>query len=75
MCFHVTYRALGGLHNVCIFLEKFLDQRVDGVILQEELRKCLSHGKYGCLTHLVQDKLDRPYWELIGSKRQHIHLF
>jgi hypothetical protein len=26
--------------------EKFLDQRVDGVILQEELWKCLSHGKY-----------------------------
>jgi hypothetical protein len=34
------------MHNLCIFLEKFLDQRVDGVILQEELRKCLSHGEY-----------------------------
>jgi hypothetical protein len=47
MCFHVTCLALGGMHNVCIFLEKFLDQRIDGVILQEELQKCLSHGKYG----------------------------
>jgi hypothetical protein len=27
-------------------LEKFLDQKVDGIILQEELWKCLSHGKY-----------------------------
>jgi hypothetical protein len=27
-------------------MEKFLDQRVDGVILQQELWKCHSHGKY-----------------------------
>jgi hypothetical protein len=27
------------------------------------------------LTHLVKDKLDRPYWELIDNKRQHTHLF
>jgi hypothetical protein len=46
MWFHVTCLELGGLHNLCIFLEKFLDQRVDGVILQEELLKCLSPGKY-----------------------------
>jgi hypothetical protein len=32
----------------CIFLEKCLEQRVDGVILQEELQKCLIHGKYEC---------------------------
>jgi hypothetical protein len=42
----MTCLALGGLHNLCKILEKFLDQRVDGVILQEELWKCLSHGKY-----------------------------
>jgi hypothetical protein len=29
-----------------MFLGKFLDQRVDKVLLQEELRKCLSHGKF-----------------------------
>jgi hypothetical protein len=46
MWFHVTCLALGGLHNLCIFLEKFLDQGVDGGILQEELWKCLSPGKY-----------------------------
>jgi hypothetical protein len=28
-----------------------------------------------CLTRLVKDKLDRPYWELIDNKRQHTHLF
>jgi hypothetical protein len=28
-----------------------------------------------CLTRLVKDKLDRPYWELIGNNRQHSHLF
>jgi hypothetical protein len=27
------------------FWDKFLDQRVDGVILLKELRTCLSHGK------------------------------
>jgi hypothetical protein len=27
------------------------------------------------LAHLVKDKLDRPYRELIGNKRQHTHLF
>jgi hypothetical protein len=27
------------------------------------------------LTLLVKDKLDGPYWEFIGSKRQHTHLF
>jgi hypothetical protein len=48
MCFHITCLAFGGLHNLCIFLEKFLDQRVDGVILQEELWKCRSYGKYEC---------------------------
>jgi hypothetical protein len=42
----VTCLALGGLHNLCIFLGKFLAQSVDGVILQEELWKCLSHNKY-----------------------------
>jgi hypothetical protein len=48
MFFHVTCLALGGLHILCIFLEKFLDQIVDRVILQEELWKCHSHGKYEC---------------------------
>jgi hypothetical protein len=77
MCFHVTCLALGGLQNLCTFLEKFLDQRVDAVILQEEVWKCLSHNsKYDCSsTLLVKDKLDRPYWELIANKRQHTHLF
>jgi hypothetical protein len=64
------------LHNLCIFLETFLDQRVDAVILQEEVWKCLSHTNYEhSLTHLVKDKLDRPYRELIANKRQHTHLF
>jgi hypothetical protein len=26
-------------------------------------------------THLLKDKLDRPYWELLGNKIQHTHLF
>jgi hypothetical protein len=46
MCFHVICLALGGLHNLCIFLENFHDKNVDGVILQEEIWKCHSHGKY-----------------------------
>jgi hypothetical protein len=33
-----------------IFVKKILDRRVDGVILQEELQKCLSH-----------DKCERPF--------------
>jgi hypothetical protein len=73
MC--VTCLALGGLHNICIFLGKFLDQRVDEVVLQEELWKCLSHGKFERQTHLVKDKLDGPCWELSGNKRQHTLLF
>jgi hypothetical protein len=48
MCFHVACLALGGMHNLCIFLEKFIDQRIDGVILQQELWNCLSHGKHEC---------------------------
>jgi hypothetical protein len=35
-----------GEHNLCMFLEEFLDQRVDEVILQQELWKCLHNGKY-----------------------------
>jgi hypothetical protein len=27
------------------------------------------------LQHLVKDKLDRPYWELIANKRKHTNLF
>jgi hypothetical protein len=26
------------------------------------------------LTHLVKEKLDGPYWELIGNNRQHAYL-
>jgi hypothetical protein len=48
MCFHVTHLALGGMHKLLIFLEKYLDCRLGGVILQEELQKCFSHGKYQC---------------------------
>jgi hypothetical protein len=43
----MTCLALGGLHNLCIFLEKFLIKEL-AVILQEELWKCLSNGKYEC---------------------------
>jgi hypothetical protein len=68
--------TLGGLHNLCIFLETFLVQIVDGVILQGELWKCLSHGKYECsFDTFLKGKEDRPYWELIGNKRQHTVFF
>jgi hypothetical protein len=39
---------LEGCITYAYFLEKFLDQKADGVILEEELWKCLSVGKYAC---------------------------
>jgi hypothetical protein len=76
MFFLVTSHALGRMHNLIFFWKNFLTK---------ELMESFYEKNYGNaivilnmnvrLTHLVKDKLARPYWELIGNKRQHTHLF